>query len=161
MAKIPTDLKEQVQWLVDREAIRELLCSYTKHADANDFENLRDLYTEDGYYTAPTGRIYKKDIVAFSHDAHAGTHNSQHMLGQHSIEIDGDTAKSRAYFAAYFGKDKDDLMQHADIGGWYYFSFRRTDEGWKIAKVGGQIIWASGDKFKYIEQKEEIEKNSA
>ncbi|TFZ02882.1 nuclear transport factor 2 family protein [Ramlibacter henchirensis] len=147
MNGLPTELQEQVQWLVDREAIRELVSAYTRCVDERDFAGWQDLFAEDGVFIAPKGRVPKKDMADAVADILKDYPLTCHMLGQHSIEIDGDVGKGRCYFAAFHGLDTGDLMRHADIGGWYLHTYKRTAGGWKFLKVGARIMWASGEKF--------------
>lgn len=147
MSEIATDLHKQVQWLVDREAIRELVSAYTRCVDERDFAGWQELFAEDGVFFAPKGRIPKKELAAAVADILKDYPVTCHMIGQHSIEIDGDIAKGRCYFAGFHGLDANNLMQHADIGGWYLHTYKRTPDGWKFLKVGARIMWTSGEKF--------------
>lgn len=151
MTEIPEGLEARVQWLVDREAIRELTAAYTRRVDEGDFAAWAELFTEDGVYITPERRVPKAELAAFGAEILKDYSICQHLLGQHAITIDGDTARGRIYYAGFHVLRGGDPGRHADIGGWYFHSYRRTPQGWRFAKVGGRLVWASGERFPYLD----------
>lgn len=143
----PTDPAAQLQWLVDRAAISDLLVDFARALDDQDWEGYAANYTEDGVLDiAPTirhaGRAGLAEFVAGSLGRYAGTH---HVSTNHRIEIDGDTAITRSYLIAAHVFDADHPERHADGAGWYLCRLRRTPEGWRFAHVTLVVRYVSGE----------------
>jgi hypothetical protein len=139
---------EQVQWLVDRALISDLLYSFARSLDTRDFATYVGNYSEHGYIELPqpTGgtfvlkRAQMSEKVPASLSKYSATH---HISSNHQIEINGDTALARSYLqAVHVGKTPSD---HWDAGGWYDCTFERTSAGWKFQRVKLTAVWLSGD----------------
>ncbi|MFC8371276.1 MULTISPECIES: nuclear transport factor 2 family protein [unclassified Streptomyces] len=143
----PTSPAEQLQWLVDRAAISDLLIDFARALDDKDWEGYAANYAEDGVLAiAPgishTGRAGMAEFVAGSLGRYAGTH---HLSTNHAVTVDGDTATTRSYLVAAHVLDADDPYRHADGAGWYRCRLRRTPEGWRFAHVTLEIRYLSGE----------------
>lgn len=143
----PTDPQEQLQWLVDRAAISDLLIDFARALDDKDWEGYAANYTEDGVLALlpnvyHSGRAGMAEFVANGLGKFVGTH---HVSTNHAIEIDGDTATTRSYLISAHMLDPDDLSKHADVAGWYRCQVKRTEEGWRFAHVTLDIRYASGE----------------
>lgn len=145
------DLAEQVQWLVDRAAISDLLVEFARTLDEKEWEAHVALYLPDGVFSA--GDVLRLE----GHDQLIRT-GSQRALGQyagtwhlsanHAITIDGDTARVRSYL---FGVHLiEGLERHADGGGWYDSTLRRTPEGWRFATVRVNELWRAGESLPHM-----------
>jgi ketosteroid isomerase-like protein len=143
-------IEQQVQWLVDRALISDLLHSFARALDTKDFAAYVDNYTEDGTIELPqpsstTGGklLMRRDEmlakVPHSLAKYSATH---HLSSNHQITINGDTASSRSYLqAVHVGATP---LDHWDGGGWYDSSYRRTAAGWKFVTVKLTVVWLSG-----------------
>lgn len=141
-------MASQVQWLVDRSMISDLLYSFARALDTKDFTAYVGNYAENGSIELPqpTGgtfvlqRAEMLDKVAASLSKYSATH---HISSNHQIEIAGDTAASRSYLQAiHVGAKPTD---HWGAGGWYDCTYKRTPEGWKFHRVKLTAVWLSGD----------------
>ncbi len=144
-------LTTQIQWLVDRAEISDLLYSFARALDTKDAVAYAANYAEGGTLelpdpTSPTGdvvTITKEQLVDFVEkgltQAYTSTH---HMSTNHQITIAGDTAVSRSYLQAVHVRT--DPFDHWDAGGWYDCSYVRTPEGWKFTHVRLISVWMSG-----------------
>ena len=142
----PTDPTTQLQWLVDRAAISDLLIDFARALDDQDWEGYAANYTDDGVLAisptiAHTGRDGMAQFVAAGLGQYAGTH---HLSANHAITVDGDTATTRSYLIAAHILDADDPYQHADGAGWYHCRLRRTEHGWRFAHVALEIRYLAG-----------------
>jgi len=142
----PTDPTAQLQWLVDRAAISDLLIDFARALDDQDWEGYAANYTDDGVLAisptiAHTGRDGMAQFVAAGLGQYAGTH---HLSANHAIAVDGDTAVTRSYLIAAHVLDADDPYQHADGAGWYRCQLRRTEHGWRFAHVTLEIRYLAG-----------------
>ena len=98
---VMADTSAQVQLLIDRLEIDDLLTRYTVALDTRQWDQLATVFTPDATidYTSSQGikgkypeiRIWlEKALTAFS--------GSQHLLGNRQIELDGDHGTGRTYF---------------------------------------------------------------
>jgi hypothetical protein len=142
---------ENVQWLVDRAMISELLFSFAYTLDTKDVAGYVNNYAEGGILELPdptstTGAyivihrnemddLISKGIVT----AYSATH---HISANHQIILTEDTAVSRSYLqAVHVGATPFD---HWDAGGWYDCKYIRTPGGWKFTHVKLTAVWLTG-----------------
>ena len=146
IARAPQDPAAQLQWLVDRAEISELLIEFARALDERDWAAYADTYTEDGLLDiAPhirhAGREGKAEFVAASLSGYPG--GTHHLSTNHAIRIDGDSATTRSYLLAAHVLDTPD--RHADGAGWYDCELRRTPAGWRFATVRLTVRYTSGE----------------
>jgi hypothetical protein len=140
----PSSLEEQVQWLVDRAQISELLVEYARAVDARDFDTLTSSFIDGGTLALPFFTLSKEEIAPKSIEGLSPYVATHHLSANHAIKIDGDTASSRSYVVAVHVPDGEDLDRHGDIGGWYDCTYRRTPEGWRFVEVRLTGVWTQG-----------------
>jgi len=140
----------QVQWLVDRAHISDLLFSFASCIDTKNYQGYADNFVEGGYVELPeptskTGETFKMyrekmvELMPHGLGKYKGTH---HLSTNHQITIQGDTATSRSYLqAVHIGETPHD---HWDGGGWYDSTYQRTPQGWKFASVKLNVLWLTG-----------------
>ena len=146
-ASPPAEPAAQLQWLVDRAAISDLLTDFARALDDKDWEGYAANYADDGVLAisptiAHTGRAGLAEFVAASLGRYAGTH---HISTNHAITIDGDTATTRSYLLAAHVLEAGNPYRHADGAGWYRCKLRRTPDGWRFAHVTLEIRYLSGE----------------
>jgi ketosteroid isomerase-like protein len=137
-------LEEQVQWLVDRAQISDLLIEYARSVDAQDFDALAARFVDDGHLVLPFATLSKPEVAPRSVETLGRYVATHHMSTNHAITIDGDAASSRSYLHAVHVPDGDDLDRHGDVGGWYDCSYRRTPDGWRFVEVRLTFVWTRG-----------------
>ena len=143
----PTDPRNQLNWLVDRAAISDLLVEFARALDDRDWEGYAANYTDDGELvimgrTVHVGQEGLAENTRANLDRYAGTH---HVSANHAIAIDGDTATTRSYLIAAHVFEGGDPRRHADGAGWYRCTLRRTPGGWRFARVELEIRYLSGE----------------
>jgi len=143
----PADPTDQVQWLVDRAAISDLLVDFARALDDRDWAGYAANYTDDGVLvimgrTVHVGRDGLAENTSANLSRYAGTH---HLSTNHAITIDGDTATTRSYLVAAHVLEGGDPRRHADGAGWYRCTLRRTPDGWRFARVELEIRYLSGE----------------
>lgn len=147
----PVSLEEQIQWLVDRAQISDLLNSFAAALDSKNVSAYVNNYTDDGVLVLPNPaspkesievkRDVMKDFVSKGlMEAYSATH---HISSNHQISIDGDLATSRSYLQAVHVRKHP--LDHWDVGGWYDCRYVRTAEGWKFKQVKLSAVWLSGE----------------
>jgi hypothetical protein len=133
----------QLQWLVDRAEIAECLANYARCIDQRDWAGLQDTYTTDGVMQHGEVSVPRESVPELSERILAGCSSSHHLVGDPSIVIEGDTARSRShYFATHISEGTAVKRQG---GGWYDCDLRRTDVGWRFTRVRSTTAWRTGE----------------
>ena len=140
-------LEKNVQILVDRAEIHDLILGYARNADTKNWEAFAQLFADDGYAQYPFGKVEKKDMARAAGAILQPFERTQHMFSNISITIDGDTATTNHYLQATHVPALAEQGAHADIGGWYDNTCRRTADGWKIVSVNLTFVWSGGIPF--------------
>ena len=136
----PVDPAALLAWLVDREAIRDLIGNFAVSIDDKDAAGYAANFTSDAVLELPFGTIVGREKIAAmpGPPRHWGT---QHLVGEVVIDLHGDEADTRAYLMATHVFDADNRSKKAHSGGWYVHRVVRTDEGWRFASVKLVIVW--------------------
>jgi ketosteroid isomerase-like protein len=134
-----TDLAATVRELADRQAIADLIHAYCEHFDANEPEAVAALFTESATVDygpeVPTivggpAEIAARIAVGLDRIFAATSHHVSNVR----IELDGpDTASSLSYLYAWHRYV--DGSPDGELWGRYRHTFRRTDDGWRIASL--------------------------
>ena len=146
--KIPTDPKEQLQWLVDQAAISSLISAFARTLDTRDWEGYGQLHTEDCLFEIGGLGFTNKGreaIVKGAEKSMAKFFCTWHMTGNPGIEIDGDKAYARSYSQGVHRMNDKDPNMHSTGAGWYDWEFRRTAGGWRISGIKLNILWHAGE----------------
>lgn len=118
--------------------IQRLASDYCWYADHRDVDGIVSLFSEGAVFdaravglTEVTGLEALRDFFQSLLPLHE---YSQHMLGNHRIDLDGNSARGTCYY----------LMQGAirnagpiSAAGYYEDAYVRTAEGWRIASRRG------------------------
>lgn len=125
----------------DRDAIRDLLARYTYNGDRGQVPDLAACFAADGVIEYPGNRAQGPAAIAAALGGSGSARNPaltfvRHHITNPLIEVDGDTATARSYFAV-----------HTDIGpdhsGTYSDRLVRTAAGWRFAHRLVRIDWQS------------------
>ena len=139
-------LEEQVQWLVDRAQISDVLHAFARALDTRDWQAYLDTYAEDGVLELPWATVTRAQIAASVPGDLGRFHATHHISSNHQIEIDGDTARSRSYLLAMHVVDPQDQASQWLAAGWYDNEYRRTPAGWKLTRVRITQVWEIGQR---------------
>ncbi|MGE4432255.1 MAG: nuclear transport factor 2 family protein [Sphingobium sp.] len=137
-------LEERLLRVEDQLALQALLNDYQRFTDEGNPEGWANCWTKDavldrGDGSPPViGRVELAQNVARSI---ALFKTRQHILSNPSFTIDGDAARGTCSLL-YTGTTADAGPEnYVQFGGSYRWTFRRTDEGWKIETREMQIDW--------------------
>jgi hypothetical protein len=140
------ELPEAIQDLIDRQAIFDCLKRLARGMDRHDVDLMRGSYHPDGYDDHGTfsGNAYEAIDWLNGSEARPGAHEAffctQHHLGNHLAEIDGDTAHSETYYV-FTGRRRDDGTL-VTAGGRYLDRLERRGDGvWRIAVRRVTMDW--------------------
>ena len=129
---------ERSRRTADEVEIAKLLAKLAQMADDGDLNEYARLFTEDGSWTGPAA-IREPGGPTSSRGRRRGeplgfkapARTPFHLISNVNIEVDGDAATGKAYFHYYRNAD---AMPQITSMGVYRDQFRRTPEGWRMAK---------------------------
>ncbi|MGY2875891.1 3-phenylpropionate/cinnamic acid dioxygenase small subunit [Marmoricola sp. URHA0025 HA25] len=126
----------------DREQIVEALAAVAAALDSRDWDALRGWFTHDTHAYGVRGQ----DALVEQIQAHlGGVGPTQHLLGNHRVAVDGDSARSRTYGRVHHvGAGPMDGSSYECMGE-YDDQWVRTDAGWRISRRWFEIQISLGD----------------
>ncbi len=146
-------LASQVQLLIDRQDIVDVLTRYATAVDARDYEMLVDVFTDDLVYSrarpasaistagdyptdadevnAERGRDRRIERIRWFQRELGPT---QHLLGNFRVAVDGDEASTVCAMRAFHVGTGDNAAVTYEVMGEYHDRLRRTADGWRICE---------------------------
>jgi len=143
----PSKIEDQIQWLVDRESIADLITNYATCVDGRDWHGWAHCFADEGVFEMEGVSVPRSDMADWLKTQlrfYAGT---QHIMTNLRIEISHDNATTRHYLHSVHLPTLKEPRHHADIGGWYDSMLRRTDRGWRFTRVRLTFVWEDGVEF--------------
>ena len=138
-----------VQAVVDRLAIHDLVVRIAIAQDEHDWSTLAQCFEPDATYQHPGGQIVGADaIVARARAALTPLDASQHLVGSILVALDSeddDRASSTAYFQAQHVRRDADGGELLIIAGTYRDHIRRSDGVWRVAHRQQDYSWRHGN----------------
>lgn len=128
-----------VEDFLDREQIRDLLARYTYAGDRGRIAELAACFADDGIleYPGNSGTGPEGIIAALtSGAANPAISFIRHHITSPLIDLSGDTASARSYFAVTSNHGPDHSGTYAD-------RFVKTAAGWRFARRIVRIDWQS------------------
>jgi hypothetical protein len=141
-----------LQMLLDRGAITDVVNRYATGLDRRDWKLLRSIFTDeiDMEYSSvgiKTGRYSADRWVRNSEVLFAGFGPTQHTLTNHAIAVNGDSAHCDMYMRAeHFIEDLAPSENRWTIGGYYKVDLTRLADGWRIHAMGLYMTWQTGNR---------------
>jgi SnoaL-like protein len=141
-----------VQWLVDREQIRDLPLAYARGIDARDFAVARAVFADDAYVA---GTRHQAPIDAYWASLTPGVETyaaTLHFMGNQyvALEIGADVGEVEAYAVAYHVADPDDPSGDLTMGVRYVDAVERRGGAWIIAGRRVHQQWLRGPAAPYL-----------
>ncbi|WP_298432062.1 nuclear transport factor 2 family protein [uncultured Jannaschia sp.] len=140
------DASDDLRTLIDKAAITDVIHAYCYHFDRAEADAVLTLFTGDAVVdygpdvptmtgTAEIDAVVRRGLATFF----AAT---SHHVSNIVIDFDGpNAATSVAYLYAWHRYR--DMRPNSELWGQYHHEFRRTDAGWKIARL---TLRAAGSK---------------
>ena len=126
----------------DREQIVEALSEVAAGIDSRNWESVRDWFTSDTHAYGVRGQ----GALIEQLKAHlGGVGPTQHLLGNHRITVDGDTARSLTYGRVHHVGAGPMAGSFYECMGEYDDRLVRTDAGWRISRRWFEIRIQLGD----------------
>lgn len=140
-----------VQNLRDRLDVIETCTRMAWFADRRDWTALSELFDDevDLDYASLTGgpvmRLDRDTLVDSWAGGLAGLKATQHLVSNHLVTVEGDTARCTAAFQATHVLPNNSGGPLWTLGGYYEYGLRRTPGGWLLTSVAMVVDWASGN----------------
>lgn len=150
-----TGRPDAVQELLDKQAVYEVVLRYCRGIDRLDMELVRSCYHPDGvdHHTGFTGG--RDEYVAWVEGALGRLGGTMHVVANHLVELDGDTAYSETYGTAHhWGEPTEDPGVNFVSGFRYVDRFERRDGQWRIAERHAVREWTRSIPAAVVRQKE-------
>lgn len=146
---VPTtvhDMDQALQQLIDQRDIIDLVGRYCWAIDSLDRPALERVFLPDATAVLGAGELHGIDAIwGRIHGVLSQLDTSQHVLGSHVVEVDGDNADSRCYFVAQHVRHGVEGGPHYVVAGSYVDQLVRTPEGWRIKHRVLTTIWTDGN----------------
>ena len=133
-----------LQTLIDRAEITDLLTRYAHAVDRRDWALFRTVFTPDARidYTQVGGIAGDLDtVVGFLTEVMAMFEAMQHLISNIDIDIDGDEAKVTAMVYNPLKLPNSPVWA---TGGWYHHEMVRTPDGWRSRSLVEEASWFHG-----------------
>ena len=146
-----------LQVLLDRAAISDVVNAYATGLDRRDWKLFRSIFTDtiEMDFRSVGLRVGSYDADEWVRDAarlFSGFSATQHTSTNHVHDVRGDeatcTSNMQAEHFVAREPDSSELADGADrwtIGGYYTNDFVRTAAGWKLTKVTLVVTWQTGN----------------
>ncbi|KAK9382811.1 uncharacterized protein V2V93DRAFT_378882 [Kockiozyma suomiensis] len=140
-------LQKRLQLLEDKDALQSVLNKYCNSADDRKWDEFGSCFTSDGVmcFEKWGDIIGPEKISAAAGGAEDRFQGLQHSMTNFEFTVEGDAAKARCYLWFAATKDTSKPREHHAFGGHYHFEFKRTADGWRIARMHLQKIWAQNE----------------
>ena len=146
-----------LQNLLDRAAISDVVHAYATGLDRRDWALYRSIFTNDlemdyASIGIEPGTFDADKWVRASKRLFLGFTATQHTSSNHVHHIRGDTAtcvsnmQAEHFIAPEPGREVDERDLRWTIGGYYENELVRTPEGWKLCGVALRITWQQGNR---------------
>jgi len=130
----------------DREDIIDLAVRYTWALDTKDVEDLRNVFTADATALLRGVECVGVDaIISRVGGAVLRLDWTQHLIGNHQVTVDGDTATHRCHLQGQHVKAGTEGGDNFIVAGFYDDRLVRTPDGWRIVHRLMQQTWTDGN----------------
>ena len=136
----------RLQRLLDEREIIDTTIAYAVAIDARQWDVLRvRVFLPDATATLGRPLVGVESIVARIDKALSGLDSSHHLLGNHQVTIDEDTATCRCYFQAQHTRQAAEGGPNYIVAGVYADDLVRTSAGWRISHRDLHVVWSDGN----------------
>ncbi len=129
----------------DRQDIIDLTIEYCWTLDTKDFDHLCEVFHPDATAFLGIELSSRNSIIEKIRGSLTPLDASQHLVANHQVRVDGDTAKSRCYLQAQHVRNAAVGGLNYIIGGRYEDDLVRTTQGWRILRRVLHRDWTEGN----------------
>ena len=137
-----SEVDSKIQGILDKESIRELVCTYCRAADRHDNELMRSLYHEDAY--DDHGSFFKGKAMEFLDllpEIQKSMGILHHNVTTHNIKLSGTKAEGETYIIAFHQVLTEEGNYDVLIGGRYFDEYEKRHDVWKFASRAVDADW--------------------
>ena len=136
-----------LQLLLDERAITALAARYCRALDTKNWKLLDEVFLPDatGELGSPNRLDGRDAIVHRIRTALEFLDDSQHLVGNHEVTVDGDAGTHRCYLQAQHIREVPDGSPNYIVAGRYEDRVVRTPDGWRIAHRTLTVMWTEGN----------------
>ncbi|MBO2453579.1 nuclear transport factor 2 family protein [Actinomadura barringtoniae] len=122
----------------DREELGDLVSRLGLWLDEKRFDEARDVLAEDVSASTASGSVSGLDaVVRQARRAHPENVRTQHFITNPLFKVNGDHAAIDANLLVVFAEES----RQRFLGERYRLEATRTAEGWRISRVGVDLVW--------------------
>ena len=138
---------QAVQGLLDERDIVQTALRYCRALDTKNWALLDDVFVADATAElgSPEQLVGIEAIRGRVRTALERLDDSQHLVGNHEVALDGDTATHRCYLQAQHIRQAAIGGPNYIVAGRYEDRFVRTDAGWRITHRTLVVMWTDGN----------------
>lgn len=147
-------MQKEIENTVARSGIIQCIARLARGEDRRDAELIRASWWSDATFDYGVQNGSFDEYLAWVVPGAEAIKNTQHVLGQSYIELDGDAAKAETHVISYHRVDMGAGDKDTCIGGRYLDSFEKRNGEWRLAKRvmlydwfadwGDAIDWSQG-----------------
>ncbi len=141
------NIDEAVQTLLDEREIVQIVLRYCRALDTKDWARLDDVFVADATAElgSPEQLVGIEAIRGRIRTALDLLDDSQHLVGNHEVVVDGDTASHRCYLQAQHIRTAAIGGPNYIVAGRYEDRLTRTAAGWRIVHRTLVVMWTDGN----------------
>jgi ketosteroid isomerase-like protein len=130
----------------DERAIIDLTVAYAWALDTRQFADLRQVFAEDAVGDLAGQHCEGLDAITARIERPLSRLDvTQHVVTNHQVTVDGDTATCRCYLVGQHVKKGTDGGDTFIMAGVYDDELRRTADGWRIVHRTLTVTWTDGN----------------
>jgi len=136
-----------LQNLLDERDIVQIATRYCRALDTKNWALLDDVFLVDATadLSGPEPLVGIEAIRGRIRTALGHLDDSQHLVGNHEVAVDGDSATHRCYLQAQHIRKAAVGGPNYIVAGRYEDRLVRTDAGWRIAHRTLIVMWTDGN----------------
>jgi hypothetical protein len=141
------NIDEAVQALLDERDIVQIALRYCQALDTKDWGRLDDVFVADATADlgSPEQLVGIEAIRGRIRTALERLDDSQHLVGNHEVSVEGDTASHRCYLQAQHIRTAAIGGPNYLVAGRYEDRLARTAAGWRITHRTLVVMWTEGN----------------
>jgi SnoaL-like domain len=138
----PDEIEKNLTYLLDRQAIYDAIASYSRLVDRLDHDVLYEVYHKDAADDHCMFLGNPEEFFNWVNEMHSAEQiSTQHNIGSHLCEIDGNFAHTESYFT--YGAMNRRGAPFTLIGGRYLDRLEKRDGKWAIIARKFVVDWAA------------------
>ena len=138
--------EKQIHRLEEKQKIIDLTIAYTWIIDHGPRERLREIFTEDAVFIIDTRHLNGIDEIRGKIERTlGGLSASQHIVSNHQVSIDENTATSRCYLHAQHTLNGTEGGDNYVMAGRYIDKLIRVGDEWRIIERKLILDWTEGN----------------